>query len=320
MWSAAPTPLTADLRVDEASVARMVDAAVAEGLGGLFVAGTCGEGPWLPDRERQRLFRATVRAAARRVKVAAQVSDNSVPRILDNIAIAAEAGIDYAMIAPPATMLNATPERIVGLFAEAVAASPLPVGIYDLVGGRVAQVPIERLKEIYLLPNVHLVKDSSSSPERRWIALAARAAKPSLVLFNGNEFRCLEYLQAGYNGCLFGGAVAVAAQMALIADLFLAGRLDAAAAADAEMRRTLHGIYGGEQIACWLTGLKHYLVCRGLFATSASFLGYPLTPACRAFIEAYASTQSHLHATDHRVGVGVGAAQVEAVLQDAVRR
>src|SRR3954463_3640223 len=115
IWSAVPTPLTADLKVDVASVNRMVAAALREGIEGLFIAGTCGEGPWLPDRERQRLMEATVSAAGGRLKIAAQVSDNSVPRILDNAGLAAAAGVDYAMIAPPATLLNATPERVTTL-------------------------------------------------------------------------------------------------------------------------------------------------------------------------------------------------------------
>jgi 4-hydroxy-tetrahydrodipicolinate synthase len=280
-----PTPLTPDLKVDEASVARMVAAAVDDGVEGLFIAGTCGEGPWLPDRERRRLMDATVQAAAGRLKVAAQVSDNSVPRILDNAAVAAEAGVDYAIIAPPATLLNATPERIVALFTEAATACPLPVGIYDLGRHRPVMIPEDRLKEIYLLPQVSFVKDSSGLPERRAIAVAARREKPALRLFNGDEFRCLEYLEAGFDGFLFGGAAAVAPELRRIGELFRAGRLQEAKAADAEMKKILFGIYGGESIACWLTGLKHYMVRRGLFATSASFLGYPLTDDCRAFIE-----------------------------------
>ncbi len=288
-WSAVPTPLTAGLQVDEASVGRMVEAAVADGMEGLFVAGTCGEGPWLPDRERRRLVAAAVAASAGRLRIAVQVSDNSVPRILDNAAMAAEGGADYAIIAPPAVMLNATPDRIVALFAEAAQSSPLPVGIYDLGRHRPIAIPQERLKELYLLPQVKLVKDSSGSPERRAAALAAKTQRPELRLFNGDEFRCLEYLQAGYDSCLFGGAAAVAPQLRRIGALFAAGRMAEAAAEEAEMKRALFGIYGGEQIACWLTGLKYYMVQRGLFTTSASFLGYPLTDECRAFIERYAA-------------------------------
>ena len=52
----------------------------------------------------------------------------------------------------------------------------------------------------------------------------------------------------------------------------------------------LFGLYGGEAIACWLTGLKYYMVRRGLFSTTTSFLGYPLTDECRAYIERFAAT------------------------------
>lgn len=287
VWSAVPTPLTSDFRIDEASVERTVQAAIDDGIGGLFLAGTCGEGPWLPDRERLKLVKKAVQVAGGKLKVAAQVSDNSVPRILDNARGVADAGADYAIIASPATFMNATPDRVVALYREAAEACPLPVGIYDLGRHRPISIPEDRLKEIYLLPNVKLVKDSSGSPERRAAALAARKEKPSLHLFNGDEFRCTEYLEAGYNGLMFGGAAAVGPQLNRIVELFLAGRLPEAKEIEVEMKKTLFGIYGGEKIACWLTGLKYYMVKRGLFATQTSFLGYPLTDECRAFIESY---------------------------------
>jgi 4-hydroxy-tetrahydrodipicolinate synthase len=284
-WSAVPTPLTPHLTVDVSSVEKMVEAAIADGMAGLFVAGTCGEGPWLPNRERIRLVKAAAQAARGRLRIAAQVSDNSVLRIVDNMQDMAAAGADCAIIAAPAVMFNATPERIAALFEEAIAASPLPVGVYDLGGRRPFAIPAERLKSIYALPKVQLVKDSSGDRDRRAIALTARAENPALQLLNGDEFLCLEYLEAGYDGCMFGGAVAVAPEMRRIAELFAAGRLDEARAVDEQMQTRLYGIYGGKSIACWLTGLKYYMVRRGLFASTASYLGYPLSEECRAFIE-----------------------------------
>ena len=65
----------------------------------------------------------------------------------------------------------------------------------------------------------------------------------------------------------------------------------AATQVEAEMKETLFGIYGGKSIACWLTGLKHYMVRRGLFTTSASFLGYPLTDECQVTIDRYLATR-----------------------------
>ncbi len=292
IWSAVPTPLNSDLTVDGDAVTRMVNAAIQDGIHGLFLAGTCGEGPWLPDRERRHLIEFAANAARGRLKIAAQVSDNSTPRILENIYSAAGAGADYAIIAAPALFMNATPARIAALFADTVNASPLPVGIYDLGSHRPITIPTERLSELYRLPNVHLVKDSSGSPERRAIALAAKEERSGLLLLNGDEFRCLDYLQAGYDGCMFGGAAAVAPQIHRIIQLFHRGQFSEAAAVDAEMKRQLYGIYGGEKIACWLTGLKYYMVQRGLFTSTASFLGYPLTDECRTFIENLVATQS----------------------------
>ena len=291
IWSAAPTPLTADLKVDISSVEKMVADSLRIGIAGLFLAGTCGEGAWLPEGEKRRLIKAAVAASGGKLKIAAQVSDNSVPRILDNVAAAADAGADYAIIAAPTFMLNDTPERIVGIFEEAANASTLPVGIYDLGKHRSICIPEEMLENLYLLPNVKLVKDSSASPTRQKIALEALKKKPTLVLFNGDEFECLPYLEAGYTGCMFGGAAVIATEARKIIDLYQAGKLSEAKAADGAMKEMLYGVYGGKSFECWLTGLKYYMVRRGLFSTTASYLEYPLTASCRAYIEQLALTK-----------------------------
>ena len=98
----------------------MVRDAIAGGMQGLFLAGTCGEGPWLPDLERTRLVKAAVKAGAGKLKIAAQVSDNSVPRILDNVARMADAGADItaSQLAVPAAAPELRPgQRIVDLVA-----------------------------------------------------------------------------------------------------------------------------------------------------------------------------------------------------------
>lgn len=289
LWSALPTPLHADLSFDEAAVGRMITASIEGGMTGVFLAGTCGEGPWLPEDEKVRLIKAAKAAAGDRLKLAAQVSDNSVPRVLDNIERVAEAGADIAVMASPATFMNATPDRVAALFTDVANASALPMSIYDLGAHRPVMIPVERLRDVYTLPNVVMVKDSSGDSARRAEALTARESNPALQLFNGDEFRCVEYLEAGYDGCMFGGAVAVMPLLGQIVDLVAKGDSAAAGVADAEMRRVLFGIYGGESIACWLTGLKHCLVKQGLFESEASYLEYPLTAECRAFIETYAA-------------------------------
>ncbi len=289
-WSAVPTPLTENLTVDVDSIPGVIEDAIAAGMSGLFLGGTCGEGPWLPDTERVRLVAAAAQAAGGRLKLAAQVSDNSVPRVRDNVRRMADAGAEVAIISSPATFMNPTADRVVDFFRGAVEASELPVGLYDLGALRPVHLPEDRMAEIYRLPQVCLVKDSSGSVTRREQALAVAQERPDLLLFNGDEFRCLEYLEAGYRGMMFGGAIAIAPQMRLVAELWAQGDLDAARTADEAMREILYGIYGGPDIACWLTGLKYYLERRGLFASRASYLGYPLNDTCRAFIDGLTPT------------------------------
>ena len=284
-----PTPLDDKLRVDSAAVDGVIKDAIRGGMTGVFLAGTCGEGPWLQDGERIRLIEQAVASAEGGLEIAAQVTDNSVPRILDNIKRAHEAGATLAIVATPSNCMNPTGDRMVALFRAVAKHSPLPVGIYDLGNHRPVTIPEERLQEVYLLPNVHMVKDSSSCPNRRAIALAAQKLRPELQLFNGNEFKFLEYLQAGYDGCVFGGAIAVPAEMRRIVACFQAGEIETAQRLQDEMVRVLYGIYGGKKIECWLTGLKYHLVRRGLFASTSSFLGYPLTDSCREFIDTDAS-------------------------------
>ena len=283
VWSATPTPFDDEGRVDEAAVERLVEHHVRLGVAGLFLAGTCGEGAWMPDRERSRLVRRA--AACQKLPIAVQVSDNSAARICDNIDVAAADGADFAAIAPPRFFMNATPENLLRLYQTAIRASQLPVIVYDL-GARVnVVVPDEILPEIYAEPNVVAVKDSSGDAERRDIALAARAKRPDFALQSGVEFECDSYLRAGYDGLMLGGAVFQGALAGQILSAAHAKNWERASALQERMTRLMFAVYGGETITCWLSGLKYLLTQMGIFNGHFNYLNYPLTAQCRAAID-----------------------------------
>ncbi|HYF51054.1 MAG TPA: dihydrodipicolinate synthase family protein [Planctomycetota bacterium] len=285
VWSATPTPLTEKLDVDVASVRRMVEHHVRLGVNGLFVAGTCGEGPWLTRDQFERLVAATAEHSNGRLLIAAQVSDNSAGRVLDNIAIARRAGTDIAVIAPPTMLLNATRENLLTMYREAIRGSALPVGVYDRGRHGPIVVPAEVLGDAMLEENVVMMKDSSSDPERRDRALAVRRKRPGLSLLTGDEFDSASYLKAGYDGVLLGGAIVTGHAAGLMIEA--AQRKDDAALKTIQdrVRRLLYDLYGGEKIECWLSGLKHALVEMDIFSTHRNLLNYPLTPLCKAAIK-----------------------------------
>jgi 4-hydroxy-tetrahydrodipicolinate synthase len=284
VWSAAPTPFTHKMAIDIPAVERMVEHHFRLGVQGLFLAGTNGEGPWLPERDRWTLVRTVVQAVGGRMPVAVQVTDNSAARIIDNMVHAAECGATLAVIAPPYFLMNATPKHIIALYREATRACPLPVGIYDRGAEGPLVVPEAVLAEIYAEERVVLIKDSSACPTRRGIALTARQGRPALTLLTGDEFAGVGYLQAGYDGLLLGGGAFNGYLANRILHAARAGLWREAWCLQRRMNRLMYAVYGGKALTCWLAGEKKLLCELGIFSTWQNYLHYSLTPACERAI------------------------------------
>lgn len=281
IWSATPTPLTNERRLDVPSVHRLVEHHVKMGVTGLMLAGTCGEGPWLPDQEREAMIRSTAAAAGNRLQIAAQVTDNSAARTLANIEQVARWGARIAVVAQPYFFLNGTADRQLAFYREIARRSPLPVGFYDRGKASPYVLPESHLAELLTETNIIMVKDSSQMPAHRDVFLAARKQRPALVLLDGDEFDCVSYLQAGYDGLLLGGGIFNAGLAHRIIQAVRAGDAAEAARLQARMNDLMLRVYGGPKIECWMTGLKELLVQMGLFSTNTNLLEYPLTDECR---------------------------------------
>jgi len=294
VWSASPTPFHDNLSIDEASLGRLIDHHAMLGCDGLFLAGTCGEGPWLTNRQRVELVQKAAVANRGRLRLAAQVTDNSASRVLEQIDAVAGLGLDLAVVAQPAFFMNPTPARVLGYYLDILNASPLPVCIYDRGWRKEFPLTPEILSEIFAHPRAVMIKDSSVDPTHRDAAIAARSLRPDLVLLTGDEFSCPAYLDAGYDGMMTGGAVVAARFLRRMCEAHVAGLASEVSAVDAHMRKMLLTVYGGESITCWLTGLKHALVRLGVFSTTASFLQYPLTSECREGIDELADSNALL--------------------------
>jgi 4-hydroxy-tetrahydrodipicolinate synthase len=280
VWSATPTPFTDTTSVDKSSVKRLVEHHLRLGVKGLFLCGTCGEGPWMTDRQKRSLIESVVRYAKGRLHIAAQVTDNSAPRILDNIKTVSDCGADIAVVAPPFFMDLVTPQILETLYLTVIEKSSLPIGIYDRGKFSSVFVPPQILKKIYMHPRVVLAKDSSSDPERMKVALGVRQKRKDIVLLNGNEFDCVSYIKAGYDGLLLGGGIFNGYMAGCIIEAIKAGDIKKAEKLQQRMNDMMFKVFGGKDCACWLSGQKKLMVDMGIFKTWKGYLGYPLTPGC----------------------------------------
>ncbi len=286
-WSAMSTPLTLDGKVDSDALSKLVEHQIKLGIKGLFLAGTAGEGPFLPDRERQRLAELTVRYAAGRIPVAMQITDNSAERMIENLERYQDTGIDIAVIAPPFFQCNAAKgDFLFDLYTQVIEASQIPVGIYNRGKFSSVYVSPEVLGRILDNPKVILCKDSASMPEFTEAIMAAKKRRNGeLAVLCGDEFDCVTYLKAGYNGVLFGGGCFNGAYAAEMCRLAQAGKYDEAQQIQTHLVEVLYKVFGGKNIACWMAGQKELMVRLNVFNTAKTYLNYQLTEECSRMID-----------------------------------
>jgi len=285
VWSAAPTPFWADGKLDVASIVRLVAQHFDLGVSGLLLAGTCGEGPFMTNGQRAELIRQVRLLAGNRLTLAAQVSDTSAARVCENMAAAADAGADFVVIAPPWLDRFANRDFIRRYFLEPIEQADLPVGIYVLKTPSGSPLDARLWAELAGHPRVKLLKDSSSSAAYARTFGAIRAGRPDLMLLTGDEFDVRTGMAAGYDGVLMGTGILNAEFIRRSLRALRDG--DAAGAAEWQERSNvfLRDLFG-DDIRCWLGGLKYALCHLGIFSSESMHLSFPLTAADRTRIEA----------------------------------
>ncbi|MGO2042381.1 MAG: dihydrodipicolinate synthase family protein, partial [Cellulosimicrobium funkei] len=125
------TPLTTEGEVDVASLERLVDHLVTEGVHGLFVLGSTGEVAYLTDAQRDVVVRTVVRTAAGRVPVMGGAIDLTTARVVEQAKALVAGGVDAVVATAPVYALNDLDEIERHLRAVA-AAVDVPLFAYDI--------------------------------------------------------------------------------------------------------------------------------------------------------------------------------------------
>jgi 4-hydroxy-tetrahydrodipicolinate synthase len=198
------TPYTEDGEFDLPSFERLLESQLAAGVHGLFILGSSGEVAFLTDAQRRLILGEAVRIAAGRVPVFAGVNDMSGNRVIDQIRIAEDAGVDALVVTAPFYILPSTAE-VEAHFRNLAAATSLPIFAYDVPVRVHRKLDHELLVRLGLDGVIVGVKDSSGDDVafRRLVA-ANRAAGSPLVLFTGHEVVVDGALMAGADGVVPG--------------------------------------------------------------------------------------------------------------------
>jgi dihydrodipicolinate synthase/N-acetylneuraminate lyase len=261
------TPLASADALDAQGLERLVDRLLGGDVHGLFLLGTCGEGPSLSPRLQRELIEHVCRQVDGRLPVLVGVTDSSPVQSTALARHAADAGADAIVIAPPFYFpLEQT--ELLAYVEQQAADSPLPVMLYNMPGLCKVVYEPETVRRLLDNPRVMGLKDSSGDLDyfRRVRELTRGRADWSLLI--GPEHLLDEAIALGGHGGVSGGANILPQLYVKYYEAAVAGFVDEAAIFERDVALLGHiytvGAAGGLTASSVVKGLKAALTIQGV--------------------------------------------------------
>jgi len=169
------TPLHEDGALNLDQVPKITDQLLAEGVSGLYVCGSTGEGMSLTTAERKAVAEAFVQASGKRVPVVIQVGHNSLADAQDMAAHAQNAQATVVSATAPSYYKVTSVDMLIECMAEIASAAPrLPFYYYHIpsLTGAVVDLVAFLRKAGERIPNLAGVKYTTSTLEEYQQCLA----------------------------------------------------------------------------------------------------------------------------------------------------
>jgi 4-hydroxy-tetrahydrodipicolinate synthase len=265
--TALATPFDAAGALDLDGAARLIERQLEAGTQGLVVAGSTGEAAALDEAEFGQLLRHAVEIVGGRVPLLAGTGASSTSRTVQQTRLAADCGVDAALVVTPPYVRPTQP----GLLAHyrAVAASGgLPLVLYNVPSRTGCDLLPETVAALQDDDRIVGIKEANPAPERMQALLALR--RPGFAVLGGDDPTALRALLAGADGVVSVASNVVPAAFRRLCDL---ARSDPgqAAALDRELG-ALYALLGIESNPIPLKALLHAM------AGIADVLRLPLLP------------------------------------------
>lgn len=263
VFPALPTPFTQDgLSVDLPKIKPLCDSLAADGVDGLFICGTTGEGPFLSAAEKIAVTEETLRAVEGRVKILVQVGCGELPSTLQVIQAVRSMGIVAISILQPWFFHYDDEAQYAYLARIAEATQGFPLYLYNLpglTGNNLQPATLERLRKNY--PHIQGLKESGD-PEmiQRWEPY--QSSRFQVVC--GNDTQMLSTLRHGGNAVVASTANVIPKTFRTLIDAVRANQWEVAERCQEQINKFVDVIIGMNVIA----HIKACLKFKGLDAGS----------------------------------------------------
>jgi N-acetylneuraminate lyase len=260
IFPALVTPLTADGQLDAASAERLVGHLYDQGVGGLYVTGSTGEGIYLDFETRKRLVELAVDMSRGRGHVIVHVGAIQASQAFELAAHAGRVGADAVSSIPPFAG-GYSWDEVHGYYRRLCETSPTPVIAYYIPGLTQQAWPLERLASLLELPNAGGFKftDTNLYLMQRLIARLS----PSQVMYNGPDEMLALGLAMGAHGGIGTTYNFMPKLILRIAELCGQGKITEAVAVQKQCNEVIEALLQYQGLAA----SKQLLYWQGLIAT-----------------------------------------------------
>jgi len=225
VFPAATTQFDPSLEVDLAATQQVQRALLDDGVHGLVLMGTVGEGNSLGAEEKRRVLRAAVEVSEGKAPVIAGVSEFTTAAAVSFARDAERIGAAGLMVLP-AMVYVPTAAELEHHFRTVAAATQLPIMLYNNPPSYRVNIDIATLGRLADVPNIVAIKESAADSRRFTDIINAFGER--FVLFAGLDDVAFEGLALGAKGWVSGLTNAFPAESLRLYSALRNGDLDVA--------------------------------------------------------------------------------------------
>ena len=198
MASAIITPLN-EKGIDYELFAKLIEWQIAEGIDGLVVCGTTGEGATLTDEEHKSAIEFMVKQVAGRVPVIAGTGSNDTAYAVELTKHACQIGVDGVLTVTP-YYNKATQKGLIKSFTQIADASSVPVILYNVPSRTGVNIAPKTVLELSKHTNINAIKEASGDISQ--IAEIAHLCGDNINIYSGNDDQVVPIMSLGGKGCI----------------------------------------------------------------------------------------------------------------------
>lgn len=220
--TALATPFQQDGSLNLPAWEALIEEQIQEGVSGLVIGGTTGEGMTITDAEFETLLTKAIDITAGRAVIIAGTGSNNTALSIEKTKRAAELGAEMAMVVTP-YYNKSTQAGLIAHFTAIADASPIPLMLYNVPSRTGVALEPATVGELADHPRIAALKEASG--DISVMAQMMAHLPEGFPVYCGNDDQILPYMAWGAQGVVsvlsnvYPGATVALAEALLAGDL-----------------------------------------------------------------------------------------------------